>query len=120
MREARIGPTEPRSRSGPPRLDNTPSMYDVNCEASCQNGATGILMAVRKRGPRKVPLTLRLPDDLRRELAALARANGASLNSEIISRLRASVEGEKETKIARPLIAELRALIDEVRASKKA
>lgn len=71
-------------------------------------------MAKRRKGITvKVPLTIRIPDALRRDLAQLAKRHGVSLNAEILQRLQTAVEIEGAMTAAKPLLDELRALLDE-------
>ena len=52
---------------------------------------------------------LRLPDGMRDDLKRIAKANGRSMNSEIIERLSASLKGDDER---RSLLDDLRVRLD--------
>jgi predicted transcriptional regulator len=68
---------------------------------------------------RKVPLTIRIPDELRRKLVRMAKAHGMSLNAEILQRLQSSLDANGTVAAAKPLLDELRALLAEVRRGRK-
>jgi hypothetical protein len=63
----------------------------------------------------KVPLTVRIPEGLRRQLARLAKQRGNSLNTEILQRLQASIEGDAAT----PVLERFRALLAETEARRR-
>lgn len=67
-------------------------------------------MAKRRREAR-ISLTIRIPPELRQELARLAKERGVSLNAEIILRLQAAIAAET----VQPLFDELRTLLEEAR-----
>jgi hypothetical protein len=64
---------------------------------------------------KKVPLTIRIPDELRRRLARVAKQHGTSLNAEILQRLQASIDTEGHTGVLRQILDELRGLLSEAR-----
>jgi len=65
----------------------------------------------KRRREARISLTIRIPPELRQELARLAKERGVSLNAEIILRLQAAIAAET----VRPLFDELRALLEEAR-----
>jgi hypothetical protein len=56
---------------------------------------------------KKVPITIRIPDEVRRQLVRLAKQRGISLNSEIIHAMLAWVD--------RPAVDELRKVLEDYR-----
>jgi Arc-like DNA binding domain len=64
---------------------------------------------------RKVPLTIRIPEALRRQLARLAKTRGTSLNAEILQRLQMSIDANGTAAIAKPILDELRQMLNEAR-----
>ncbi|GJE46184.1 Arc family DNA-binding protein [Methylobacterium soli] len=68
-------------------------------------------------------MKIRLPDDLRDRIAELAKANGRSMNAEIVARLQSSVDGEGSEMISKAeaerLNGNMVALLDALEAGAK-
>lgn len=56
---------------------------------------------------------LRLPDDMRDKLKAVAKANNRTMNAEIVSRLEVSLATPSQPGIPPAMLAELERLLDE-------
>jgi hypothetical protein len=67
------------------------------------------------KGEKKVPLTIRIPETLRRQLARIAKTHGTSLNAEILQRLQMSIDANGTAAVAKPILDELRKILDERR-----
>jgi hypothetical protein len=70
---------------------------------------------VTPKEQRKVPLTIRIPEILRRQLARMAKEHGTSLNAEILQRLQASIDANGLAAVVKPILDELRTILEEAR-----
>jgi predicted DNA-binding protein len=78
-----------------------------------QNDSLWTIKPMSKDDNRVNPYPIRLPPPLRKRLEAIAKANGRSLNAEMLLRLEASLDGQDGFVVSDELEARMREIAKE-------